>query len=851
MTSSGTIHVRAGHSWIAILLFAFAMSLLTATPARAQSDGCVSTYGGVIDGKVNPVPPAHIQFDGNCIIRNFPASNPFTSNSSFYGNNPTSWLVIFDNVVFTGNMSCDKSQGNFIWFTNGSVSGLKPNCQNIFVPTEKINKQNPAGQTTATIGVPFTYKMTIPVLFDPLSGTVINSSGSPNDLHDITVTDDLNATGADLTYVSERVYWLNGTPIPNTFSNVGGVLTFGNFPVVSAGQQFVIEVTVVLNDTPANLPGKQFINTAKWQFGRLIGGTFYEPLPGQWGVTPPMTIAGPVPVVTKTGPATLNLGQWGNFGIDVQNTGLSDAWNVSLRDLLPQGATGGMCDLTPQILSARVFAADGVTPVPGKGPLNPGSDYSLSYSAAPNCLLDLTMLTPAGRIGPNERLIIRYRAQLDAKTQNGVTLTNVAGAIQWFNGDSSIPSRKSYTGTLTNGTPGILDNQDAFTVTVALSGYFFEKTVADLTSGANPATTAAQALSNFKIFDDMDALNAQPAFASGTLTLVTSPAGADISATSSTGGTKGTGVIDVRNLSLPANGEALIQFDITLKPVIANGTVVTNQATLFANGTTFAWSDDPNVNGTAADPTVPGGEDPTRVTIASAAAFRVQKISTYLRDPNVLLAGDTLRYTITVKNISNADAVNVVLRDAVPANTAYVAGSTTLNGAAVADVAGISPLVNGMLINSPANPTPGSMPADASSNPANVATITFDVVVNPNTPDGTIISNQGFVSATGIVDQPSDDPRTPAPNDPTQDIVGNHPVLYAEKHVVLFTDLGSPGIVDPGDVLRYTITIKNSAAIPATGVVLKDPVPANTSYVANSTLLNGSPVGQPDGGAAP
>ena len=40
-------------------------------------------------------------------------------------------------------------------------------------------------------------------------------------------------------------------------------------------------------------------------------------------------------------------------------------------------------------------------------------------------------------------------------------------------------------------------------------------------------------------------------------------------------------------------------------------------------------------------------------------------------------------------------------------------------------------------------------------------------------------------------------------------------------------------------------------ATPATGVVLKDPVPANTTYVANSTLLNGLPVGQPDGGAFP
>src|SRR5258708_29716225 len=153
----------------------------------------------------------------------------------------------------------------------------------------------------------------------------------------------------------------------------------------------------------------------------------------------------------------------------------------------------------------------------------------------------------------NQQMIIHYQTQLDANTQNGVTLTNVAGAIQWFNGDSSVAGRKTYTGPLTNGTPGILDNQDAWTVTVALTGYEFDKTVADLTSGVNPAKTAApgdklrytlrfrtttQALSNFSIFDDMDALNAQADFASSTLTLVTSPAGADISATSTTGGAK-------------------------------------------------------------------------------------------------------------------------------------------------------------------------------------------------------------------------------------------------------------------------------------------------------------------------
>jgi len=865
MTSGSKNNGRVAHSWFGILLFTFIVSLLTATPAQAQSSvDCVADRRGVIDGLVNPVSPSQINIDGNCTIRNFSASNPLTSNISWYGNNPTSWLLIFDNVVFTGNMSCNlNSQGNYIWFVNGSTSTLKEQCLNLLIPVEKINKQNPPGPPIAMIGVPFTYTLRIPTLFDPATGTVIQTDGSRNDLHGITVWDDLTATGVDLSFVSERAYWLNnGTAVPHTFSNLGGKLTFDNFPVVPAGQQFVIEVTVVLNDTPLNTPGKQFVNTAKWEFGRLIGGVYYEPLPGEWGTSPPLTIAAPVLSVTKSGPATMNLGQWGEFAVNVQNTGTSDAWDVTLRDLLPHGATGGMCDRTPEILSAQVLAADGVTPIPGKGPLSQGSGYTFSYSAAPNCRLDMTMLGAAARIGPSERLIVRYRTQLDADTQNGVTLTNVAGAIQWFTGDSSNANRKPYTRTLTNGTPGILDHEDAHTVTVALTGYYFEKTAANLTSGANPATTAApgeklrytlrlrttdQALTTSNIFDELDALNAQPAFVPGTFTLVTSPAGADISGTSSTGGAKGTGVIDIRNLNVPVNSQALIEFDITLASSLSNGTVVTNQSTLRLADGTVLLSDDPNVNGTA-NPAVPGDEDPTRVTIVSAARFLVQKISTDLTgDPNVLLAGETLRYTITVKNTTSSNAVNVTLRDAVPANTAYVAGSTKLNGAAVADIAGMSPLVNGMSVNSPADTTPGSMPAGAT------ATITFDVVVNQNVVNGTVISNQGFVTATtsGITDQPSDDPDTSEVNDPTRDIVGNMALLYAEKRVALFGDLSSPGIVDPGDVLRYTITVRNSAAVAATGVTLRDMVPANTTYVANSTLLNGQPVGQPDGGVSP
>jgi uncharacterized repeat protein (TIGR01451 family) len=1020
-----------------------ALSAFASQPAQAQD---CSDYGGVLDGAAGDIAPSQLQIDQNCTIRNYPASNPINTNFSFFtqpGQNPDRWLLVFDNVVHTGQMSCATVLDHTVWFVNGASSAVQQGCYNLLIPVEKIEKQNPAGQTTASIGVPFTYTLTSPVLYDSGTGTVINNQGSLNDLHSVVLTDDLNASGADLDYVSHVAYWeSSGLPVPHNFSNVGGLLTFDGFPIVPAGEQIIIELTVVLADSPANSVGTQFINIAEWEFGRLIDGVFYEPLPGENGISEPLTIAAPELVMTKTGPATLgltlNLGQWGQFGLNLQNTGLSDAWNVTLVDRLPDGPTGGMCSLTPQILTAQVFAADGASTVPGKGPLVAGADYTLNFNGAPQCELTLTMLTAAAAIGPGERLIITYQTQLDPNTQDGVDLTNIAGATEWFNGDASNPDRVRFARPVTTGTPTQVDHQDAHTVTAALFGYFFEKTVANLTSGVSPAATAAPgdtlrytlrlqatdvALTNIEFYDDLGALNPTAVFVPGSLALVPGslPPGADASTTSPSGGTNGAGIIDVRNLSVPVGSSISLQFDITLDGNVPDGTVVLNQADLISSSVMIADSDDPNVNGQAdpsvagdedptqivvdatppvlrfektvanvtagvapaatatpgdtlryslyveavtdvnvvdfrivdeldalnspaafvpgsmalvtvpagadtsntsatggadgtglidvrglnlngagdsvliefevtlpavmpngalvlnqsqllagnlqpglsddpnvngqSDPYVPGDEDPTQIQVQSAPYFDVDKISAYVDgDPTVLLAGETLRYTITVKNIGTADAVDAMLRDEVPANTTYVAGSTTLNGAAVPDPSpGVLPLSNGISINAPEDTTPGAIRADASATTSNVATIVFFVIVDPSVIDGTIISNQGFVSAVagGVADQPSDDPRTDVIDDPTRDVVGTLPLIYAEKSAALQVDLGTPGVVDPGDTLRYTITIYNNGAVPATEVALIDAVPANTTYVTDTTTLNGMPVGQPDNGVSP
>src|SRR4030095_6587733 len=145
------------------------MFALAAEPAAAED--CSQYPNGILDGFTGTPAPSQLYIDRNCTIRNYP--NGFSTNISFStqpGQTDERWLVIFDNVMHTGQMACNAVAGHHIWFVNGSSTGIHANCQNLFVPVEKIDKQIPPGPPVATIGVPFTYTLTSPVLFDPLSG---------------------------------------------------------------------------------------------------------------------------------------------------------------------------------------------------------------------------------------------------------------------------------------------------------------------------------------------------------------------------------------------------------------------------------------------------------------------------------------------------------------------------------------------------------------------------------------------------------------------------------------------------------------------------------------------------------
>ncbi|MEJ2392811.1 MAG: SdrD B-like domain-containing protein [Gammaproteobacteria bacterium] len=721
---------------------------------------------------------------------------------------------------------------------------------------DALTKENPAVLTVA-VGEPFTYRVTVP------------TTPQATALNDVRIIDDLTASAADLSFVSVTKVSGSQPWVPvNTGSGVNLVVEDTADGIdIPAGEQIVVDITVVLDDTVTNVSGLVFNNTADYTYNQSNNDPATR-APGGPDTTPDMTIVGPdVLTLEKTGPATMQVGTPGSFTLNVHNPSSGIAWNPILTDRLPDGATGGTCGAGPSNVTAQFFEADGVTPA--SGVLEEGTDYQVSFNGAPTCEWSISLLSAAGGLAPDQRLIVRYEVELDSSTANGAALTNVAGVTQWFSADPGVADAapRTYTRELTDGTPGTLDHEDAHTISTEAPILAFQKSVRNVTTGQDPGSDASPGdtlrytiqvsnsgpvgLSTFSIADEVDRLNATPAFAADSLNLISVPADSDTAGTNKAGGTHGTGLVNVGNLSIGAQGEpndtVEVVFEIRLAPVITSGTVVLNQAELVFAGLAPLYSDDPNVA---------GDENPTETLIASAPAFEVLKISTIMSgDPNILMAGETLRYTLTIKNVGTENAVNVLLRDFTPANTTYVANSTTLNGTAIPDPSpGVNPLHASIAVNAPEDTTAGYLRADATPGATNVATVVFDVVVDPNAMNGLIIENQGFVSGSGVgsglqPEQPSDDPTTPIPDDPTRNVVGNLPLLYTQKTVEIYQDLGSSGIVDPGDVLRYTFVISNFGAVPATGVTLTDTVPNNTTYVANSLRLNGAQVGT--GGVLP
>ncbi len=182
------------------------------------------------------------------------------------------------------------------------------------------------------------------------------------------------------------------------------------------------------------------------------------------------------------------------------------------------------------------------------------------------------------------------------------------------------------------------------------------------------------------------------------------------------------------------------------------------------------------------------------------------------------LPGDVLRYTITAINSTTIPATFASVTDNIPANLSnFTVVSTPAGSTDSSTFLGTGTNGTGFL-----NITNFTVAGSSS------ASVVFDATID-SVFDGTTIPNTATVDAPGGADA--------TPSSATTTITGYN-LTTSTKTV---SDINGNASY-PGDVLRYTITVVNSTAGAATGVIVTDDIPAN---VSNFTVVS-TPVGSTD-----
>ncbi len=227
-----------------------------------------------------------------------------------------------------------------------------------------------------------------------------------------------------------------------------------------------------------------------------------------------------------------------------------------------------------------------------------------------------------------------------------------------------------------------------------------------------------------------------------------------------------------------------VPLEARLRPALDDGRVVSNQA-VAVDSTGQQWVSD--------DPTTAAAGDPTLVTIRAEAGLTLLKAVGDLNGGEVN-PGDTLRYAVTVVSTGNAPARDIVVSDPLPAG-----------------LIDVRPLDGGRVIGDRIE-WPAVVALDGGERRAFGFTATVDAV-----PDGTRIINRASAQAGGLrVD--SDDPATPAAGDATVVTVRSAADWQLVKQVQAQDRAG----VQPGEPLRFTLTLRNAGSGPGLPTVTDD-----------------------------
>lgn len=188
----------------------------------------------------------------------------------------------------------------------------------------------------------------------------------------------------------------------------------------------------------------------------------------------------------------------------------------------------------------------------------------------------------------------------------------------------------------------------------------------------------------------------------------------------------GTGPVSCTNPSLASGASATFTLTVNVVPGTANGTVVSNTA---------------SVSSSTADPDPSDNSATAATTVSSGADLSVTKSDA----PDPVVPGANLTYAITVSNAGPEAAAAVTLSDATPASTTFVSLSAPAGWTCTTPVVGATGSV------SCANP---SVPSGTN------AAFTLVVRVDATASDGATVTNSASVSSSTTDPDPADNTAT-------------------------------------------------------------------------------------------
>ena len=215
------------------------------------------------------------------------------------------------------------------------------------------------------------------------------------------------------------------------------------------------------------------------------------------------------------------------------------------------------------------------------------------------------------------------------------------------------------------------------------------------------------------------------------------------------------------------------------------------------------------------DPNDPESEDePTNETETTVNKSNLQYNKT--SNPasgNTVKEGDEITYTIHLDNTTGTAPISVVVKDEIPEGTTFVDGSIRVNSEAQEGLNATN-LANGINVD---------LEAGESKD------IEFKVTVND-------LDNGDEIRNIATIDNDPDDPTNAEESTNETEHTYIEPVIDANKEVA--TEMGLSYVVE-GEKITYTINVENRGDL-AGNVIVKDSIPAGTTFVAGSIKVNGT-----------